>query len=53
LFYYYSHENPLKPLDASLVGDLLKVIDDHSVLVQGFRMVREFHQLNESIPIQL
>jgi hypothetical protein len=40
-------------LDPSLVQDLLKIIDEHSVLVQSFRMVRDFRQLNESIPVKL
>jgi hypothetical protein len=53
LFYDYSHENSEDHLDPSLVEDLLKVIDDHSVLVQGFRMVRDFRQLNENISVKL
>jgi hypothetical protein len=53
LFYYCSQENPGQRLDPSLVEDLLEMIDDSSILVQSFRMVRDLLQLSQSIPVKL
>jgi hypothetical protein len=40
-------------LDASLVQDLVKVMDEHNVLVKSLRMVRDFCQQNQNVPVNL
>ncbi|XP_045829948.1 uncharacterized protein LOC123921446 isoform X3 [Trifolium pratense] len=50
---HFSDNSTGKNLDPSLVADLLKLMDDHNILVKSFRMVREFRQLNQNIPVQL
>jgi hypothetical protein len=36
-----------------LVEDLLKVMDEHNVLVKSFRMVRDFCNVNQNVPVKL
>ena len=40
-------------MDVAIVGDLKKMLDEHSVLVKSFRMVREAFKENESINVNL
>jgi hypothetical protein len=40
-------------LDASLVEDLVQLMDEHNVLVKSFRMVKDFCQQNQNVPVKL
>ncbi|XP_045823935.1 uncharacterized protein LOC123916509 [Trifolium pratense] len=40
-------------LDPSLVEDLLKVMDEHNILVKSFRMVRDFYRENQNVHVKL
>jgi len=40
-------------VDPSLVQDLLRLMDDHNILVKSFRMVRDFQLLNANVPVRL
>jgi hypothetical protein len=51
--YLFSHHSAGNKLDPSLVADLLKTMDDHNKLVKSFRMVRDFSQSNQSVPVKL
>ncbi|XP_045821889.1 uncharacterized protein LOC123914761 [Trifolium pratense] len=49
-FRSYELENPIDPI---LVQDLLQVMDGNNLLVEGFRMVRDFLQVDQAIPVSL
>ncbi|GAU39042.1 hypothetical protein TSUD_59980 [Trifolium subterraneum] len=50
---HFSNQSAENQLDASLVGDLLKVMDDHNKLVESFRMVRDYNQEHGNVPVKL
>ncbi|MCH79877.1 helicase-like protein, partial [Trifolium medium] len=50
---HFRHENSRNDLDVSLVEDILKTMDEHNTLVESFRIVRDFYQLNENVPVKL
>jgi hypothetical protein len=53
LILHCSDEAGSNELDASLFEDLVKVMDDHNTLVKSFRMVRDFCQQNQNVPVKL
>jgi len=40
-------------LDPSLINDILRVMDDTNILVKCFRMVRDFREVYQNVPVQL
>ncbi|GAU39760.1 hypothetical protein TSUD_220030 [Trifolium subterraneum] len=50
---HFRDESSHNQLDPSLVEDLLNVMDEHNILVQSFRMVRDFYRLNQEVPVKL
>ncbi|WJX83023.1 DNA helicase [Trifolium repens] len=50
---HFSDEAGSNDLDASLVQDLVKMMDEHNILVKSFRMVRDFCQQNQNVPVKL
>jgi hypothetical protein len=52
ILYCSSLESP-NSLDANLAEDLLKIMDEHNILVKSFRMVRDYLRIEETVPVSL
>ncbi|MCH81103.1 ATP-dependent DNA helicase PIF1, partial [Trifolium medium] len=50
---HFSFTESNNQLDPILVTEILSVMDEHNKLVQSFRMVRDYIQINENVPISL
>ncbi|MCH79500.1 ATP-dependent DNA helicase PIF1 [Trifolium medium] len=50
---HFSEHSGSNRLDPSLVEDLLKVMDEHNILVKSFRMVRDFYRGNQNVHVKL
>jgi hypothetical protein len=52
-FIWYSSFDSTNPLDESLVPEILEVMNDHNLLVKSFRMVRDYIETNQTVPVSL
>ncbi|CAJ2632313.1 unnamed protein product [Trifolium pratense] len=50
---HFSSIGPQHPIEPQLVEEILGVLDNHNKLVQGFRMVRDYIQSGQSVPVSL
>jgi hypothetical protein len=51
--WYFSAYDLQNPIDELLAQDILKVMDAHNKLVESFRMVRDYLQSGQTVPVSL
>ncbi|GAU51410.1 hypothetical protein TSUD_413210 [Trifolium subterraneum] len=50
---HFSSLDSQNPIDSILAKEILNVMDDHNRLVQSFRMVRDYIQSEQAVPVSL